>query len=234
MSSAREILARAHRLLGKVESGDALAESAFQDGLTALNMLIESWQAEKLVVYAYVDTSFAMVAADASYTVGPSGNFALTPRPVKLENVFVRANDVDYQVELVTSEQWYAISDKTVDTDVPSKAYYEPTLTTGTLQVWPVPNSTHSLHIITWTAISTLALLSTALALPQGYERALSYNLAVDLAPELGVEPSLTVVTMARDSKATIMRANHRPMRAVTEIAYLAGRRSDINSGGYV
>lgn len=234
MTIAREIVSRAHRLLGKVTSGDALPESECQDGLTALNMLIESWQAEKLVVYAFVDTAFTMVADDASYTVGPSGNFALTPRPSKLENVYVRASDTDYGVEIVDSDRWVAIADKTVTSNIPSKAYYEPTLTTGTLQVWPVPDTGNSLHIVTWTAISTLALLTTAIALPSGYERALSYNLAVDLGPELSVNPPAAVVQIAADSKATIMRANHRPMISYTELVGLTGRRSDIYSGGYV
>lgn len=234
MTIARDIVARAHRLLGKAQSGDALPEAEFQDGLTALNMLLESWQAEKLVVYAFVDTAFTLVSADASYTVGPAGDFALTPRPSKIENVYIRASNIDYGVELVDNDRWVAISAKTVTSNVPRKAYYEPTLPTGTLQVWPVPDTGNSLHIVTWTAISSLDLLTTAIALPVGYERALSYNLAVDLGPELSVQPPATVIQIAIDSKATIMRANNRPLISYTDLVVLGIRKSDIYSGGYV
>lgn len=234
MSTPRDLIGRAHRILGLAKSGDALPEAFFQDGLTALNAMIESWQTEKLFVYAFVDTAFTLVAADASYTVGPAGNFALTPRPQKLESVFVRASNVDYPVELVDSERWFAIPDKTSTSDLPSIAYYEPTLSTGTLQLWPVPNTGHSLHIVTWTVIASLAALGTTITLPQGYERAIAYNLAAELAPENSVALSPEAASIAVDSKAAIKRANRRSMLAYTELGQMMGRRADIYSDGQV
>lgn len=250
MSVARDIIGRAHRLLGIVQSGDALPEADYQDGLIALNAMISSWQTERLMVYALIDTAFTLVNGTASYTVGPAGNFALTPRPQKLENVFVRNASIDYPVELVESDKWFSIPDKTSESDIPIYAYYDTTLATGTLLLWPVPNAAYSLHIVTWTTISTLATLSTAIALPQGYERALAYNLAVEIAPEVARtvivsplsaspridrEASATVKAIAVESKAAIKRANQRPMLAQTELGYLLkGQRSNVFSGGYV
>lgn len=252
MSVARDIIGRAHRLLGIVQSGDSLPEAEYQDGLVALNAMISSWQTEKLIVYALIDTAFSLVNGTSSYTVGPSGNFALTPRPQKIENVFVRNDSIDYSVQLVDSDKWFSIPDKSSqsDPDLPIYAYYEPTLTTGTLLLWPVPNSTYSLHIVTWTTIASLETLSTAIALPQGYERALAYNLAVEIAPEVARtvivsplssspridrEASLTVKNIAIESKAAIKRANQRPMLADADLyALVRGQKSNIYSGGFV
>lgn len=116
--------------------------------------------------------------------------------------------------------------------------------------LWPVPNSTYSLHIVTWTTIASLATLSTAIALPQGYERALAYNLAVEIAPEVARtvivsplssspridrEASLTVKNIAIESKAAIKRANQRPMLADADLyALVRGQKSNIYSGGFV
>ena len=234
MATSQTIIDRALRLIGAIASGDSPTAQESADGLISLNNLLESWQAEKLLVYALTDTAFTMTAADASYTVGPAGNFALTPRPSAIENVYIRSSNVDYPLELVDNDRWVAIADKTVTAEVPSKAYYEPSLATGTLQLWPVPSAANSLHIVTWTPCSSLAALSTTVAFPQGWERALSYALAIEVAPEYGAAPSAAVINNAVESKAIIMRANHRPMLMYPENARLAGRRSDIYSGGYV
>lgn len=235
MASAQTIIDRALRLIGAIASGESPTTAESNDGLTALNAMISSWQTEKLNVYAFVDTAFTLVATDASYTVGPAGNFALTPRPSKIENVYVRANDIDYPVELIDKDKWLSIPDKTSDSDIPIYAYYEPTLTAGTLQLWPVPNAAYSLHIVTWTTLAELAALSTTITLPQGYERALAYNLAIEVAPEYEKEPSASVQSIAMESKAAIKRANNLEMLMNSELGYLiGGQRSNIFSGGMI
>lgn len=212
MSTAQNLVDRALRLIGAIASGESPTTAESNDGLTALNAMISSWQTEKLYVYAFLDTAFSLVASDGSYTVGPAGNFVLTPRPTKIERCFVRVSDEDYPVELLTSEQWFAITDKTSTAEYPNRAYYEPTLTTGTLLVYPVPTNTDSLHIVTWTTLSELATLATTVTLPQGYERALAFNLAIEIAPEYGMAVSNEVKVVAQESKALIKRANYRPI----------------------
>ena len=87
MATAQTIINRALRLIGAIEAGETPTSDESADALEALNAMIESWQTERLFVYALVDTSFSMVAGDGSYTVGPSGNFNLTPgcvEPIKV------------------------------------------------------------------------------------------------------------------------------------------------------
>ena len=235
MATGQTIVDRALRLISAIASGESPTPAESSDGLISLNAMISSWQTERLNVYAFVDTAFTLVPTDYSYTVGPAGNFALTPRPQKIESCFVRASNIDYPVELIDKDRWFAIPDKAVTSDIPIYAYYEPTLTTGTLQLWPIPNTAHSLHIVTWTTLIELASLATTVTLPQGYERALAYNLAIEVASEYEKQPSASVVDIARESKASIKRANQRPMLAYTELgALLGGGQSDIESGGYV
>ena len=234
-TTAQTIIDRALRLISAIASGSSPTASETADGLTALNAMIASWQLDKLNVYAYVDNVFTLVPIDASYTVGPLGNFNLTPRPPKLEQVFVRNANIDYMVELIDYEKWYAIPDKTSQTDIPIYAYYEPSMPTGTLRLWPVPNAAYDLHIITWSSLSELATADATIVLPPGYDRALAYNLAIEIAPEYEAEVSASVAKIANESYAAIKRANIRPMLAYSELQYLIrGQKSNIFSGGYV
>ena len=233
MATAQTIVDRAARLVGGVASGVSVTAAEGADGLIALNAMIESWQTDKLFVYALTDTAFNTVSNDGSYTVGPAGNFALTPRPHKIEECFVRYAGIDSPVEFLTAEQWFALPSKTDTATYPDRAYYEPTLPTGTLKVYPVPNAVSSLHIVTWQVVTTLAALSTSIALPPGYERAMAYNLAIEWAgPEFGLSPSDDVRRIAQDSMAAIKRANHRPISNHSPMgAVWAGSRSRILTG---
>ncbi len=235
MATGQTIVDRALRLIGAIASGESPTTAESNDGLTALNAMISSWQTEKLFVYAFVETAFTLTPSDGSYTVGPSGNFSLTPRPPKIEQCFIRDSDIDYPVELIDKARWYGIPDKTSTSDIPLYAYYEPSLATGTLQLWPVPNAANSLRIITWTTLAELASLATTITLPQGYERALAYNLAIEVASEYEKAVPDSVARIAMESKATIKRTNIRPSLAIPDlVGMLGGGRSDIYSGGYV
>lgn len=225
MSTAQTIIDRAMRLIGAIASGESPTAAESTDALAALNAMIESWQTERLYVYAMVDTAFTLVPTDASYTVGPAGNFALTPRPPKIEDIYIRESGIDYPIQLIDFQRWDAIADKTSTSNIPEFAYYEPTLATGTLQLWPVPSAANSLHIVTWTTLASLAAVGTTVTLPQGYERALAYNLAIEIAPEFEKKVSSDVYGIAAEAKANIKRANQRPLTSYTELSMLTGTR---------
>ena len=58
-------------------------------------------------------------------------------------------------------------------------------------------------------ALSQPATLNTTLNFPPGYLRAFRYNLACEIAPEFGVEPSSQVRRIAMYSKRDLKRINN-------------------------
>ena len=235
MATAQVIIDRALRLISATASGESPTAQESTDGLISLNGMISSWQTEKLLVYAFVDTDFTMTPGLNGYEVGPSGDFDVLPRPPKLEQVYVRVNDIDYPVEMIDFARWNAIPDKTSESDIPMYAYYEPALDTGLLLLWPVPNAANELHIITWQSVLEFADLTTDYSLSPGYERALAYNLAIEISQEYQKQVLDVVMQTAVEAKATIKRVNIRPIRAYTELGKLVqGQRSNIYSGGYI
>jgi hypothetical protein len=78
------------------------------------------------------------------------------------------------------------------------------------------------------------ATLATELYFPPGYMRAFRYNLACELAPEFGVEPSQQVSRIAMYSKRNIKRINNPDDIMSIPYALVSNRqRFNIYSGNY-
>ena len=229
MATARDIVSRSLRLLGIVKSGDSLAEAYMQDGLIALNALLESWQLEKLNIYAWQDKTFTLVPNDGTITLGATGN--ITTRPDHIEDVFITQGTIDYPVTMIERGRWDAIADKTTTSNIPELAYYEPSYTQGVLNLYPVPSAANTLHVVMWVPFTAFATLTTSIALPPGYERAMAYNLAIEIAPEYEKPVSLEVQKVATDSLANVKRANDRGIKSYTDLTLLmGGRKSNIEA----
>lgn len=71
--------------------------------------------------------------------------------------------------------------------------------------------------LYSWKPFSSFASVNDEIELPPGYERALRYNLAVELYPEYGKEPPASIYSAAQESKAAIKRMNIKPSYLVTD-----------------
>lgn len=230
MATAQTIIERALRLIGAVSSGEDAITDELNDGLVALNAMIESWSTERLAIYAYQNKTFTLVPSDATITLGGTTPDVDT-RPERIENLYVTEGGFDYQVQLVNADRWAAIGDKATTSNLPSLAYYEPTYPQGVLNLWPVPTTGNTLTIQMWITLTAFASLSTDVSLPKGYERALAYNLAIEISPEYEIQPSPIVMKIAADSYANIKRANQRSIISYPEIYHVVGARDyDINA----
>ncbi|UOF78811.1 tail adaptor [Caudoviricetes sp.] len=227
MATGQTLVNRALRLLGVISSGETPTSDESNDTLTAINAMLDSWRNDRLMCYALQDETLTLVASDSSYTIGTGGQLNTT-RPVSIESCYCRASSIDYPVKIISFEDWNSIVDKTASSDIPECVYYEPTMATGTLRVWPVPNTANVLHLTTRVPLTALTLAGTV-SLPPGWEDSIASNGAIAIAPEFQVEPSSAVVKMANDSLKGIKRINSRPIMANTEMALMFGiQRSNI------
>ena len=76
------------------------------------------------------------------------------------------------------------------------------------MYIYPVPTRLLEWHFISVEELTQPATLSTVLSFPPGYLRAFVYNLAMEIAPEFGVEPSPQVQRIAMASKRDLKRIN--------------------------
>ena len=242
MSTALDICTAALRLIGVGASGETLPAAEAQDALTSLNQLIQRWNLERLMIHAITLQQFSFVVGQQSYTIGSGGNFNTT-RPVRIERATVKVltQTPNYEVplQLVTDQEWSPIIEKSLTAEIPQLLW--PQMTYGasglaTLWFWPIPSVVNAVVLDTWGPITSLASLSTTVALPPGYEEAMQYGLALKLAPEYGRIPDAqlpTIAEIAAESKAAIKSANSEPVLSRCDSALLKrGGYFDIRTGG--
>lgn len=225
MATAQTIINRAMRLIGALESGESPTADETADVLVALNQMIDSWRNDRLTVYQLVDYTHTLVAATSSYTIG-SGATINQERPVKIEDARIRDAGTDTMIEIIDKQSFNRFSDTTSTSNYPLYLYYEPSYPSGTIRLWPIPNAANTLVLTVWQPITTLATAATSISLPPGYERALTYNLAVDIAPEFQQQVPPAVAEIAINSLAALKRVNIVPITAQVEFAM--GRSYDI------
>lgn len=228
MSTGTSLFTRSLRMLGILGSGQSASTNQLADGLTAFNAFLDSCRTDKLYVYASVDSPLTMVNGKQSYAIGAGGDLTIT-RPVAFDDAYMTQSSVDSPVSLITQEEWDSIPFKGNSGPIAEYAFYNPTMTSsqGTLLVYPVPSTANVLHLISWVQLVQLAAMTDTITLPPGYDRFLSSNLAIEIAPEY---PDCTVtpelVKIATESKAAVKRANITPIRMGSELARLLPNRS--------
>lgn len=233
--TGRDAVAASLRLLGVLASGETSSAAEATDGLSALNRMLGSWSAEGSMVPFKVREEFTLTPGTASYTMGPSGVFNTT-RPIDIERATIEIQSStpvsEYPVRIVTIAEWAAIGLKDLASDVPTDLYPEGTYPLETLNLYPVPSVANKLVLYSMKALTAIATLDTAVSLPPGYDRAIIYNLAVELAPEYGKAVPDTVAMVAMESKATLMRLNDKPRYLGMDSALVSnGYRFDILRG---
>ena len=91
--------------------------------------------------------------------------------------------------------------------DPPKAIYDDGQYPVRVLSLWPVPITTRAVELWLWQPLDTKNV-DEELNLPPGYARALSYNLAVELAAVFMKEVAPSVVKVATESYANIQRLN--------------------------
>jgi hypothetical protein len=211
MTTAGEQINGALRLLGVLAEGETPSAETSQDALSAMNQMIDSWNTERLSVYATQDQVLTWPTNQRVRTLGPTGNL-VGNRPVMVDDsTFFRdpLTNVSYGIKLINQQQYNGIAVKTVTSTYPQVMFVNMTYPDIELYVYPVPFRDLEFHFISVEELTQPANLATTLAFPPGYLRAFRYNLACEMAPEFGVEPSPQVLRIAMSSKRNIKRINN-------------------------
>ena len=199
------------RLIGQLAEAEVPSAATSEDALATLNQMIDSWNTERLSVFSTQDQVFSWLPGFRTQTLGPTGDF-VGNRPILIDDsTYFRdpASGISFGIKLINQQQYDGIAVKTVTSTYPQVMWVNMSYPNISMTVYPVPTKVLEWHIVSVQELTTPALLSTPLAFPPGYLRAFKYNLACELAPEFGVEPSPTVQRIAMTSKRNLKRINN-------------------------
>jgi hypothetical protein len=233
--TAGEQINRALRLLGVLAEGETPSAATSQDALMALNQMIDSWNTERLAVFSTQDQVFTWPSGLISRTLGPSGDFQGN-RPILLDDAtyFVAPNGVSYGIKMINQQQYDGIAVKTVTSTYPQVMFTNMTFPDIEMFIYPRPTQDMVWHFISVEELNKPADLSTVLYYPPGYLRAFTYNLAMEFAPEFGVEPSPQVQRIAMTSKRDLKRINNPDDVMAMPYSMIATRqRFNVYAGNY-
>ena len=211
MASAGDQINGALRLLGVLAEGETTSAAASQDCLSALNQMIDSWNTERLMIYNTQDQVFTWPADEITRTLGPTGDF-VGNRPVLLDDsTYYRdpGTNVSFGIKMINQQQYNGIAVKTVTSTYPQVMWINMEHPNISMTIYPKPTRVLEWHFVSVNELAQPATLATDIYMPPGYLRAFRYNLACEIAPEFGVEPSPQVKRIAMTSKRNLKRINN-------------------------
>ena len=208
-----DLIKSSMRLIGAIATGETPTAEEANDGLLVLNDMLENWSTETLSVWGTRNVSFNTVPGQAQYTIGPGGTFNGV-RPIDIDDAYCTFSGVDFPIQIIGQEQYNQINLKTMQQPIVERMLYVNEFPLGVIIVWPVPAQVVPLVLTARDNLQGPVTLTSTLTGPPGFVKALRYCLAVEFAPEFGVEASATVVQVAMDAKADYKRTNLPAMEA--------------------
>lgn len=217
--SGLQLISGAARLIGVLAEGESLSAQGANDALNSLNDLLDSWSNESLIAFPLLREVFALatIGLQETYTWGSPGDNFTSIRPQNVRKAIIQLTgstpSIELPMQIMNADEYAAITLKPLPSNFPLYCYIDDAYPRRNVNVWPVPtDSTNSLVFYSTKPLLDISTLSQMLSLPPGYQRALRYALAIELASEYGKTPSEVVVAIAEQSKAAIKRNNTKPI----------------------
>lgn len=231
--TVRDIIKGSLRLIGALAAGETPTAEEQQDAISAMRGMLDSWSTDGFTVQYRVREELTLVSGTGSYTIGTSGTFN-TARPIEIEQATIKDESaspaIEMPLDLITLAEFAQIQSKSSQ-GIPEKLYRTGNAPLDTLTLWPIPSAAYKLVLYSRKKLLTITDANTTIDLPEGYERAIKFNLAVELAPEYGKSVPVEVGAVAIESKANIMRLNGEPTILDPTAALIGGQFYNIFTG---
>jgi hypothetical protein len=199
--------------------------------------MLDSWSNDSLTCFAILEQSAPLIINQFQYTIGPGGDFNM-PRPIRVKYgdgaAYIQDTNFNrYPIEVLQRSDWNLIGNlQNINSDIPTRMFYDPQYPLGIISVWPVPLTNWTIYWDSYLQLVEFRSLAMPAALPPGYDRAVKRNLALELWPYFkadNLSPGGLLVKQAAQSLASIKRSNVRPYRALFDRSLLRFPRSSYN-----
>jgi hypothetical protein len=227
-TTALDIINASLRLLQVKNDDVVLTASEANDALEALNMMIDGWSNESLMLSHITKESFTLTPNQVSYSLGLGGDFN-TDRPVSVEAATITINGADFPVQQMAFDDWSAIRLKSLATGYTEYFYVDETFPLSTVYLYPISTIASTLTLYSRKPFVGFANLTDQITLPPGYTRAMKYQLACEIASEYQTTAGQDVQTLAMTARAGLKRVNKRPITTQVDPALMASGQQRFN-----
>jgi hypothetical protein len=170
----------------------------------ALRSILDAWQLDPFAVIGRQEVTRTPLAGVQTFTIGAAGDISTVGLPNDLEFAFYRLNNVDVPIELSDLSDYESRPSKTVQ-GPPQLIAYERNQTLGTVYLYPASNGQCEIHLwVNQSPIEGYASLTgaTTLTLAPGYQNALEWVLAEEVASGFAVPPDVLAVVRVNAARA--------------------------------
>lgn len=201
MTTARSIIKKSLQKIGVLVKQEEPTADEVNDALDSLNAMLSSWSNRSLLVYARVWENFPLIANQSTYTIGTGGDFNTT-RPIFINDCYVRLGGTDYPVSVVDDNAYNAVAFKALS-GIPEIVNFDNAYPLAKLRFYLVPTAGLTFYMSSEKELTQFAL-DDVVSLPAGWELALVWNLAIQLAPEYGAQVTPEMQALAMQAMESI------------------------------
>ena len=202
--------------------------------LDSLQSMMDEWSNQHGIIVARTNTVYDIAESKLEYTIGPGGDFDGSRPQEIVQAYFLDASGNQWPIKLQDAGWWNRLIIRN-STGRSNGLYYEPTFPLGTIRLEYAPYDP-KIGFLTLDPLPVLTCLDDVIDLPPGYDKALTYNLAIEIAPYyLDSAPSSVVIAQADNTLRNIKRQN-RPLvnlRVDSELLNNRGYYDVMNGPGY-
>jgi hypothetical protein len=219
--------------LGVLGEGETPSNAMANHAMTILNLLLGEWDNDPHITYTE-QQSFSVVSGTASYVIG-SGQTWDGNKPLTIDKAYIRDTDgYDYTLQIIGEKEYMELHDKDLSTR-PTKLYYKPSNSTGTVYLYGVPEASYTIYILGPLSFTEYDDTTTTITLPKGYLQALRYNLDVELSHSYGINISRLIVSKASSALGLIKATNRpKPRTIKTDNQFTGNGHYDINTSTFI
>ena len=187
-STALDLIEDARSLLGIHTEEEPMDENEAEMGRRVLTKMLKAWEADGVAVSLLTEGSLTLVASQTSYSFASGGDF--TTIPFDIVSARISRNSIDIPMNRLSRGDYQSLPNKT-STGYPMNFFYDRQRDSGTLYVWPVPDTTAGTFKFTYRRrIMDIDANTDNFDLPPEWEEAITYNLAMRLQPTYGLSSS--------------------------------------------
>ena len=232
--TAQQLITRAYRTAGAVSSGDDPTADELSDGLEALNDMLANWAQEHVSVGYEENEAFTLTIGDNSYLISSTSAEFNTKPPLAINAAWLTDGDQTYPFSIIDAGEYSRTSNKE-EIGRPGRGWYKLEGAEGRLILDRRPDSAYVVHLVSVKEFDEFSTLSTTSVLATAYNRAIRFNLAVEIGSELGAPLDPRVIKIADDSYSALKRANlaRRVQNLGVDAGLLREGRYDIAGDSY-